>query len=175
MEFATLGAGCFWCVEAVFLSLKGVKQVQPGYSGGHVENPSYEAVCAGSTGHAEVCHIEFDPTEISYTKILEAFFQVHDPTSLNKQGEDIGTQYRSVIFFHTKEQESIATDLISALNASNAYSKKLVTLVEPFERFYAAEEYHKNYFEQNPNQQYCSRVVKPKVEKFKKVFATYLK
>lgn len=172
---ATFGAGCFWCVEAIFSSLKGVYKVLPGYSGGYVENPSYEQVCTDTTGHAEVCHIEFNPEQISFVQLLEVFWKVHDPTTKNKQGEDIGSQYRSVIFYHNAIQEESAKKILSELVKATVWEHAIVTQIEAFTCFYSAEEYHKNYFQNNPNQQYCSRVVKPKVDKFKNVFREYLK
>lgn len=175
MDKATFGTGCFWCSEAIFSGLKGVISVEPGYSGGHTENPSYEEVCTGSTGHAEVVHILFDPAIISYEKLLEVFFRVHDPTSLNKQGGDIGTQYRSVIFYHNGPQETTACSIIKKLNGSGAFDNPIVTEVIKFLNFYKAEEYHLSYFANNPRQTYCSMVVKPKVDKFRKVFQDILK
>ena len=175
MDTATLGAGCFWCVEAVFKELKGVNSVVPGYSGGHVKNPSYKEVCTGNTGHAEVAQIVFDPNVISYDEILEVFFKTHNPTTLNRQGGDVGTQYRSVIFYHSDEQKEKAEYYKKKLNESGAWEHPIVTEIAPFEVFYPAENYHKDYFEQNPDQQYCKFVIQPKVEKFKKVFKDKLK
>jgi peptide-methionine (S)-S-oxide reductase len=175
MEKATLGAGCFWCVEAIFSSLKGVNKVTSGYSGGTVKNPSYKEVCTGKTGHAEVCQIEFDPNVISYKELLEIFWQVHDPTTLNKQGPDEGTQYRSVIFYHNNEQKEIAETLKQRLNQENVFGKPVVTEITEFTNFYPAEDYHQNYYELNGEQPYCKMVVKPKVDKFKKVFSDKLK
>lgn len=175
MEKATLGAGCFWCVEAIFSSLKGVNKVTSGYSGGTVKNPSYKEVCTGKTGHAEVCQIEFDLNVISYKELLEIFWQVHDPTTLNKQGPDEGTQYRSVIFYHNNEQKEIAETLKQRLNQENVFGKPVVTEITEFTNFYPAEDYHQNYYELNGEQPYCKMVVKPKVDKFKKVFSDKLK
>lgn len=175
MEKATLGAGCFWCVEAIFSSLKGVNNVTSGYSGGTVKNPSYKEVCTGKTGHAEVCQIEFDPNVISYKELLEIFWQIHDPTTLNKQGPDEGTQYRSVIFYHNNEQKEIAETLKQRLNQENVFGKPVVTEITEFTNFYPAEDYHQNYYELNGEQPYCKMVVKPKVDKFKKVFSDKLK
>lgn len=175
MQKATLGSGCFWCVEAVFQTLKGVNRVLPGYSGGKIANPTYREVCSGLTGHAEVVQIEFDEEVISFVELLEVFFKTHDPTTLNKQGGDVGTQYRSSIFYHSEEQKETAEEVIAKLNDSKAFSSKIVTEVVPFKAFYEAEEYHKNYFINNPEQGYCQMVVRPKVEKFKKVFENKLK
>ncbi|MDD2381575.1 MAG: peptide-methionine (S)-S-oxide reductase MsrA [Mariniphaga sp.] len=172
LETATLGGGCFWCTEAVYKKLNGVKEVVPGYSGGHTKDPSYQEVCTGNTGHAEVIRITFHPDEISFEKILEVFFAMHDPTTLNRQGNDIGTQYRSVIFFHSEEQKRIAGQIIRSLETEKIYSDPVVTEVAPFEVFYSAEDYHHNYFERNKNQSYCRFVIAPKVEKFRKIFLT---
>jgi peptide-methionine (S)-S-oxide reductase len=174
-ETATLGGGCFWCTEAIFRNLKGVETVESGYSGGHLKNPSYQDVCTGETGHAEVIHIIFNPEVISFSKILEVFFQVHDPTSLNRQGADVGTQYRSAIFYHSPEQKEIAEKIIAKLNEENVFSKPLVTEVVPFDHFYKAEAYHQNYYANNRIQGYCEFVITPKLEKFKKVFHSFLK
>lgn len=175
MEVATFGAGCFWCVEAMFESLKGVDSAVSGYSGGHVKNPSYKEVCNGTTGHAEVIQVHYDPAVISYDELLEAFFLAHDPTTLNRQGADVGTQYRSVIFYHTALQEQLARDYKAKLDASGAFSNPIVTEITAFDTFYAAEDYHQEYFATNPDQPYCSRVVGPKLEKFRKVFKEKLK
>lgn len=174
-NIATLGAGCFWCVEAIFQQLEGVESVISGYSGGTKENPTYEEVCTGTTGHAEVCQIVFDPELISYDEILEVFWKTHDPTQLNRQGEDIGTQYRSVIFYHDDLQKQIAEEYLADLNEMEVYNAPVVTVIEPFTKFYQAEEYHHNYFNLHPEKAYCALVVKPKVEKFKKVFEDRLK
>lgn len=174
-ETATLGGGCFWCVEAVFDQLEGVSDVVSGYSGGHVDNPTYRQICDGDTGHAEVVQVRFDPAKLSYRELLEVFFSVHDPTTLNRQGNDVGPQYRSAIFYHSAEQERTATELINELNESRAYTRPIVTEVTPFERFYPAEDYHQEYFARNGAQPYCQFVVAPKVSKFKKQYAERLK
>jgi peptide-methionine (S)-S-oxide reductase len=175
MEKATFGAGCFWCVEAVFLTLKGVKSVVSGYSGGTVKDPTYEQVCTGRTGHAEVVQILFDPTVISYAELLDVFFQTHDPTTLNRQGHDVGTQYRSAIFYHSDEQKEIAQRTKKKLDASGNFSKPIVTEIVPSREFYLAEGYHQNYFEENPGNPYCRSVIPPKVDKVKKKFPDKLK
>jgi len=172
---ATLGAGCFWCVEAVFDDLKGVANVESGYSGGSVPNPSYHQVCSETTGHAEVVHVTFDPAVISFKEILEVFFTVHDPTTLNRQGADVGTQYRSAIFYHNPEQKQIAEQTITELNSAQIWGAPIVTEVTSFSKFYVAEDYHQEYFQQNPNQPYCRAVVAPKVAKFRKQFLEKLK
>lgn len=174
-EIATLGAGCFWCVEAIFERLEGVSRVESGYSGGQVKNPSYKAVCGGETGHAEVVHMEYDPEIISFAKLLEIFFKTHDPTTLNRQGADAGTQYRSVVFYHSKEQEETTRSLITDLDKAGIWNNPIVTTLEAFSEFYSAEQYHQEYFENNPNQGYCRLVIQPKLEKFEKVFSEYLK
>ena len=174
-EVATFGAGCFWCVEAVFQSLNGVDKVISGYSGGHVKNPSYREVCAGTTGHAEVCQIYFDSNVISFEELLEVFWSTHDPTTLNRQGNDVGTQYRSSIFYHNESQKVLAEEYKVALDASEAFPNPIVTEIVPFETFYEAEDYHQEYFDLNPNQPYCTYVIQPKMEKFRKVFADKLK
>jgi len=175
LEKATLGGGCFWCTEAVYLELKGVVDVKPGYSGGHVKNPTYKEVCTELTGHAEVVQITFDPEVVSFSEILEVFFVTHDPTTLNRQGNDVGTQYRSAIFYHSEVQKQTALKVIDLLTKEKAYNKPIVTEVTPFDVFYVAEDYHINYFERNKNQPYCQYVVAPKVEKFRKVFKNKLK
>jgi methionine-S-sulfoxide reductase len=175
LETSTLGGGCFWCTEAIYKSLKGVTEVLPGYSGGVSENPTYQEVCTGNTGHAEVIQITFDNQRITFDEILEIFFKVHDPTTLNRQGNDIGTQYRSVIFYHTDAQKISAERLIAQINHSAVHPDPVVTEVSPFKTFYPAEDYHQNYFERNKNQPYCSFVVAPKVEKFKKMYIEKLK
>jgi peptide-methionine (S)-S-oxide reductase len=172
-QSAVLGGGCFWCVEAVYLEVKGVTSVESGYMGGHTENPTYEEVCSGSTGHAEVVKVTFDPAVISYRDILEIFFTIHDPTTLNRQGNDIGTQYRSVIFFETPEQEATARQVMGEMAA--VWDAPIVTQILPQEAWYKAEDYHQNYFAQHPLQGYCAFVVAPKVTKFKKTFAHRLK
>ncbi len=170
VEQATLGGGCFWCTEAVFLQLGGVEEVKPGYSGGEIKNPSYREVCTGRTGHAEVIQITFDPQKVSFAEILEVFFATHDPTTLNRQGNDVGTQYRSVIFYHNEEQKRVAEKVLALLEKDKVYENPVVTEIAPFTKFYLAEDYHHNYFEQNPGQPYCRFVVAPKVEKFQKLF-----
>jgi peptide-methionine (S)-S-oxide reductase len=173
-ETASFGAGCFWCVEAVFQELKGVQSVTSGYMGGQVKNPTYKEVCSGLTGHAEVCNIIFDPKVISYKELLEAFWGSHDPTTLNKQGADSGTQYRSVIFYHSAEQQEAASFYKIKLNEENAFGKPVVTEISPVSTFYKAEDYHQNYFNENGDAPYCQFVIAPKLEKFKKAFATKL-
>lgn len=175
MEVATLGAGCFWCVEAVFQDIKGVASVQSGYSGGTVINPSYKEVCTGNTGHAEVVQITFDPKVVSFETILEVFFETHDPTTLNKQGGDEGTQYRSAVFYHNARQKELAELAIKAGNESGNWSNPIVTEVTAFTNFFPAEDYHQDYFNLNGTQPYCAMVIAPKVDKFKKKFAELLK
>ncbi len=174
LESATLGAGCFWCVEAVFQNLKGVVNIIPGYSGGHIKNPAYREVCTGRTGHAEVARINFDAEIISFKDLLEVFWKTHDPTTLNRQGADVGTQYRSAIFYHNEAQKEIAEYYKLELDKSGAYNDPIVTEISELINFYEAENHHKNYFNDNSEQPYCSLVIKPKVEKFKKVFADKL-
>lgn len=175
METATLAAGCFWCVEAVFDDLRGVEDVVSGYSGGHTENPTYREVCSETTGHAEVIQIKFDSAEISFKEILQVFFAVHDPTTLNRQGGDVGTSYRSAIFYHNEEQKRIAEEVIGEVTAEGVYDDPIVTEVTAFDKFYPAENYHQEYFANNPNQPYCAAVVAPKVAKFRQKFLTRLK
>ncbi len=175
LEKATFGAGCFWCVEAVFQQLNGVHQVVSGYSGGEVENPSYKEVCTGRTGHAEVAQITYDPEVISYEDLLYVFWRTHDPTTLNRQGADVGTQYRSVIFYHDEEQKAIAEKSRRETDASRVWPNPIVTQIEPLRNFYPAEDYHQNYYRENPYQPYCVAVIDPKVRKFKKEFADRLK
>ena len=174
-EVATLAGGCFWCMEAVFDDIKGVQSVESGYSGGTKPNPSYNEVCSGMTGHAEVAQVTFDPKTISFKEILNVFFAIHDPTTLNRQGADVGTQYRSAIFYHNDEQKRIATELIKELNAQKIWDKPIVTEVTLFDKFYVAEDYHQEYFANNPNQPYCQAVVAPKVAKFRKYHLDMLK
>jgi len=174
-DTATFAAGCFWCVEGQFQQLKGVHEIISGFIGGHTINPTYKEVCTGTTGHAEACDIIFDPSVISYDELLAAFFVAHDPTQLNRQGNDIGTQYRSVIFYHNAEQKEKAEYYIKALNDEKAYDNPIVTQIEPYTHFYKAENYHKDYYLNNPEQGYCKLVVKPKIDKFKKVFKDKLK
>src|SRR6476620_6438904 len=175
LETATLGAGCFWCVEAVFDDLKGVTDVVSGYSGGHTENPTYREVCSETTGHAEVTQITFDPQEISFADILRVFFAVHDPTTLNRQGNDIGSSYRSAIFYHSPEQKQTAEEIIKEVTEAGIYDNPIVTEVTAFDKFYPAEDYHQEYFANNPAQPYCAAVVAPKVAKFRKQFINRLK
>jgi peptide-methionine (S)-S-oxide reductase len=175
LEVATLGGGCFWCLEAVYDQVQGVHEVTSGYAGGTVPNPSYEQVCTGTTGHAEVVRVAFDPSVISYREILEIFFSIHDPTTLNRQGADVGTQYRSVIFTHDEQQRELAEAAIRELTASGGATDPIVTQVVPLEAFYEAEDYHQEYFANNPRQPYCRAVVGPKVAKFQKHFADRLK
>ena len=175
MDTATFGAGCFWCVEAQFQLLKGVQSVTSGFSGGSVKNPSYKEVCNGTTGHAEVCSVVYDPSIISFDELLAAFWKTHDPTQLNRQGNDIGTQYRSVIYYHNDEQKQTAEKYKKALNDSKAYDNPVVTEISPFTVFYKAEDYHQDYFSANGDQPYCHYVIQPKVEEFKKVFKGKLK
>jgi peptide-methionine (S)-S-oxide reductase len=174
-EVATLAGGCFWCLEAVYDDLRGVESVESGYAGGNVVNPTYRQVCAGTTGHAEVVQITFDPKTLSFRELLEVFFTIHDPTTLNRQGADIGTQYRSAIFYHSPEQKEIAEETIKELNAEQLWDAPIVTEVVPFEKFYVAEDYHQEYFAQNQSQPYCRAVVAPKVAKFRQKFLGKLK
>lgn len=174
-DTATFAAGCFWCVEAQFQQLKGVDTVVSGYIDGHVPNPTYKEVCTGTTGHAEACNITYDPSVISYDELLAAFFTAHDPTQLNRQGNDIGTQYRSGIYYRNEEQKEKAEYYIKKLNEEKAYGSSVVTEVKPYSTFYVAEDYHQNYYNQNGEEGYCRMVVKPKMDKFKKVFADKLK
>lgn len=175
METATFGNGCFWCTEAVFQQLKGVDKVESGYAGGHVENPTYEQVCSATTGHAEVLQITYDPQQISYEELLRVFWETHDPTTLNRQGNDVGPQYRSVIFYHNEEQKQLAENYKLSLDQSGAFDDPIVTAIEPLTNYYPAEKYHQDYFLRNGNQPYCAFVVRPKVEKFRKVFKDKLK
>ncbi|MBK6369168.1 MAG: peptide-methionine (S)-S-oxide reductase MsrA [Flavobacteriales bacterium] len=175
MDTITLGAGCFWCVEAVFVELKGVASVTSGYMGGHVKDPSYSEVCTGNTGHAEVARLVYDPKVISFDEILEVFWQTHDPTTLNRQGADSGTQYRSAIFWRTEEQRDIAEAYMKKLNESGAFRGPIVTEISKETEFYPAENYHQNYYALNGDQGYCQMVIRPKLDKFRKVFADRLK
>jgi peptide methionine sulfoxide reductase msrA/msrB len=170
-QLATFGAGCFWCIEACFQDLKGVISVVPGYAGGHTDKPTYKEICTGQTGHAEVAQVVFDPSVISYEELLEAFWFVHDPTQLNRQGNDIGTQYRSVIFYHNEAQKTAALKYLQKLEAENVWDKPIVTQIVEINNYFEAEDYHHNYYENNPGNPYCQSVVRPKVEKFRKVFA----
>jgi peptide-methionine (S)-S-oxide reductase len=174
-EVATLAGGCFWCLDAVFRGLKGVEQVVSGYAGGTVPNPSYEAVCTGRTGHAEVVQVTFDPAVLSYRDLVEVFFGIHDPTTLNRQGADAGTQYRSAIYYHSPEQEQTAREVIAALERDQVFDAPIVTEVAPASEFYPAEEYHQDYFRRNPGQGYCRAVIAPKVAKFRKEHLERLK
>ncbi|HWS54770.1 MAG TPA: peptide-methionine (S)-S-oxide reductase MsrA [Pyrinomonadaceae bacterium] len=174
-EVATLAGGCFWCLEAVFDDLRGVEDVVSGYAGGRVPDPTYRQVCQGTTGHAEVVQVTFDPRQVSFREILEVFFTIHDPTTLNRQGPDVGTQYRSAIFYHTPEQKETAEQLIRELDEADIWGAPIVTEVAPLEKFYPAEEYHQEYFRNNPAQPYCQVVVAPKVSKFRQKFAEKMK
>jgi len=174
-EVATLAGGCFWCLEAAFQDLKGVDKVQSGYAGGHAANPSYEDVCTGTTGHAEVVQITFDPTVASFNDLLHVFFTIHDPTTLNRQGGDVGTQYRSAVFYHTREQKAVTEKVIKELAAEHVWDDPIVTEVKPLEAFYPAEEYHHDYYRRNPNQGYCNAVIAPKVAKVRKLYFDKLK
>jgi peptide-methionine (S)-S-oxide reductase len=174
-EVATLGGGCFWCLEAVYDELRGVEDVVSGYAGGSVANPSYREVTTGRTGHAEVVQLTFDPDEVSYKELLEVFFTIHDPTTLNRQGADVGTQYRSVIFYHSPEQKAIAEQVIAELEAARLWPDPIVTEIAPLTDFFKAEDYHQEYYAQNPEQGYCQAVITPKVAKFRKEFLSRLK
>jgi len=175
ISIATFGAGCFWCTEACFDELKGVHKVVPGFSGGKRENPSYDQVCSGATGHAEVAQITFDEDVISFQELLRVFWFIHDPTQLNRQGNDIGTHYRSVVFYHNESQAELAKKIKSSLTEQNVWNAPIVTEISPFDRFYAAENYHKDYLKNNPENMYCQAVVRPKIEKFKVAFRDILK
>ncbi len=174
-EIAIFGNGCFWCTEAIFMQLKGVESVLPGYSGGKIKNPSYKEVCTGNTGHAEVIQIIFDPNIISYRELLEVFFYTHDPTTLNRQGNDVGTQYRSAIFYNSKNQKDDAELIIRQLEAEGVYDRKIVTEITAFDVFYPAEDYHQNYYNNNKDQPYCRAVINPKLDKFVKKYQAKLK
>ncbi len=175
LQTATFGSGCFWCTEAFFLDIKGVKEVASGYMGGKTKNPTYKEVCTGLTGHAEVIQLKYDPVEVSYENLLEIFWNTHDPTTLNKQGADEGTQYRSVVFYHSEDQKKIAEQYKKQLAASSVFKKPIVTEITAATEYYKAENYHQNYYALNPNAGYCEYVIRPKVEKFKKQFAGKLK
>jgi len=175
LETITLGGGCYWCVEAVYENLNGVKSVVSGFSGGKIANPTYEEVCTGTTGHAEVVQITYDKNVSDINEIFKVFFTVHDPTTLNRQGADVGTQYRSVIFYKNAEQKKAAENIITELNSAKVYDGPIATKVEPFTKFYKAEDYHQNYYSNNKNQPYCKMVIQPKIEKFEKVFKDKLK
>src|SRR6187551_3217253 len=175
LQLATFGSGCFWCTEAVFQQVDGVEKVESGYAGGQVKNPTYKEVCSGLTGHAEVIQVAYDPKKVTYDELLEIFWQTHDPTTLNRQGADEGTQYRSVIFYHTPEQKKLAEEYKTKLDAEKIYRQPIVTEISAAQTFYKAEDYHQNYFNLNGNAPYCSYVIQPKLEKFKKVFKDKLK
>jgi len=175
MELATFAGGCFWCTEAIFQRLKGVMSVKPGYSGGDVENPSYEQVSEGTTGHAEVIQIEFDPSKISFEKLAEIFFHLHDPTTLNQQGNDIGTQYRSAIFYHNEAQKEVAEKVRNKISDEHVYPNPIVTEITPFDTFYEAEEYHKNYYNNNKEGGYCRVVIDPKIKKLLREYSSEVK
>lgn len=174
-ETATLGAGCFWCVEAIYERLEGVESVASGYTGGTVKNPTYEQVCTGRTGHAEVIQVTFDPKKISFQELLEVFFKTHDPTTLNRQGADVGTQYRSAIFYHSPAQKASAEQVKKEIEAAKVWDDPIVTEISPFTVFYKAEQYHQNYYDQNSSQPYCMMVINPKLSKFRKEFSSKLK
>jgi peptide-methionine (S)-S-oxide reductase len=174
-EVATLGGGCFWCLEAVFERLQGIERVVSGYAGGTIANPSYELVCSGTTGHAEVAQVTFDPTVIAYREVLETFFAFHDPTQLNRQGADVGTQYRSVIFYHSEAQRAVAEELMARLTRDHVYDRPIVTQLEPLAAFYPAERYHQEYFRRNEGQPYCQAVIAPKVAKLRHAYRDRLK
>jgi peptide-methionine (S)-S-oxide reductase len=175
LETAVFGGGCFWCLEAVFQRLPGGKSVESGYMGGRVENPTYKQVCTGTTGHAEVVRVTFDPSQISYHDLLDVFFAIHDPTTLNRQGNDVGTQYRSAIFYNSDEQRREAEQVIAELTAAHEFTTPIVTAVEPAAKFYVAEDYHQNYFNENSEQPYCRFIIAPKLDKLRKAFAEKLK
>lgn len=175
MDKATFGTGCFWCTEAVFQNLNGVASVVSGYAGGHVKNPTYKQVTSGTTGHAEVLQITYDPEEISFEELLEVFWQTHDPTTLNRQGNDVGPQYRSAIFYHNEEQKQVANNYKKQMDAAGTWSDPIVTEITPLDVFYPAEDYHQNYYNQNQSQPYCAFVIRPKIEKFNKAFGDKIK
>lgn len=175
IETTTLGGGCYWCLEAIFQQLQGVESVASGFSGGAVENPTYKEVCTGLTGHAEVIQITYDTSKITFAELLKVFFTMHDPTTLNRQGNDVGTQYRSAIFYHNEQQKQLAEDIIQKLNEEHVYDSPIVTQVVPFQKFYKAEDYHQNYYNNNSNQGYCRLVIQPKLEKFEKIFKYKMK
>ena len=175
LEVATLAGGCFWCIEAVFLEVDGVENVVSGYTGGTTVNPTYQQVCTGNTGHAEAVQVSFNPSRISYREILEIFFSVHDPTTLNRQGADTGIQYRSAIFYHNEQQKAVAEELVGELNKAHLWKKPIVTQIVPLDKFYPAEDYHREYFSRHPEQAYCQMVISPKVSKFHKQWTKRLK
>ena len=174
-EIATFGGGCFWCTEAIFERVKGVQEVESGYAGGHVSNPDYKMVTSGTTGHAEVIQITFDPEVVTYLELLEIFFKTHDPTTLNRQGADVGTQYRSIVLYHNEQQNKLAREVLDELDSEGIWPDPIITEIQAFEEFYSAEAYHQEYFENNPNQGYCRLVITPKLDKFEKVFKEKLK
>jgi len=174
-QLATLAGGCFWCLEAVYQDLKGVEKVESGYAGGRVPNPSYQLVCTGTTGHAEVVQITYDPQVVSYRELLQVFFTIHDPTTLNRQGNDVGTQYRSAIYYHDEAQKRVAEEVIAEVTAQGLWRNPIVTEIKPLDHFYKAEDYHQNYFKNNPYQPYCQVVIAPKVSKFRKKYVESLK
>jgi peptide-methionine (S)-S-oxide reductase len=174
-EYATLGGGCFWCIEAIYSEVRGIHNATSGYSGGHIKNPSYREVTSGRTGHAEVVQLAYDPSVISYRQILEVFFHLHDPTTLNRQGADVGTQYRSVIFYHNEYQEKIAREVFKEIDGSDLWKAPLVTEISPLGDFYVAEQYHQDYYKNNPNQSYCTFVISPKIAKLRSLFKDKLK
>ncbi len=174
-ETATFGAGCFWCTEALFERIDGVISVEPGYTGGNTTNPTYEEICSGTTGHAEVAQIVYNPEKVTYQDLLEVFWKIHDPTTLNRQGADVGTQYRSVIFYHDDLQKQLAQQYLDVLSESNIWNNPIVTQIEPLGTYYPAENYHKDYYERNPNNQYCTFVIAPKIKKFEEIFSDRLK
>lgn len=174
-EIITLGAGCFWCIEAIFNRIEGVSNVEPGYMGGHVPNPTYEDICTGASGHAEVARIKFNNTAVSLAEILEIFWKTHDPTTLNKQGNDIGTQYRSAIFYENEKQKKQSIEIKESLDQSNVFEKPIVTEISPAETFYPAENYHHQYYERNKSQPYCQFIIKPKIERLEKFFESYIR
>ena len=175
LEQVTFGSGCFWCVEAIFQRVEGVEKVVSGYSGGHVKNPAYKEVCQGTTGHAEVCQLSYDPDVVSIEELLEVFWQTHDPTTLNRQGNDVGTQYRSAIFYHNDQQKALAKKYRKKLDESEVFNDPIVTEIKAYKKMYVAEDYHQNYFNENGSQPYCSLVIQPKIDKFNKVFKDKLK
>jgi len=174
LEVTTLAGGCFWCLEAVFREVDGVENVVSGYTGGTIANPTYEQVCTGKAGHAEAVQVSFDPSKISYREILEIFFSVHDPTTLNRQGADLGTQYRSAIFYHSEQQKAVAEELIAELNKAHLWNKPIVTQIVPLDTFYPAEDYHQRYFSRHPEQAYCQMVISPKISKFRQQWSKRL-
>jgi len=175
LETAIFGGGCFWCIQAIYERLEGVESATSGYAGGHKENPTYKEVCTGTTGHAEVVQVKYNPSKVSYLTLLEIFFKMHDPTTKDRQGEDVGSQYRSVIFYTTSQQRDLANQIIEKLTHEGIYEQPIVTAIEPFVNFYPAEDYHQGYYDENPEQGYCKIVITPKVEKFEKVFKELLK